>query len=898
MNYKPTLNLPRPGKYKTHLQSGFEGGISGLWRKTSELKEIKQKRTFFEKPISPVSEPGWLVVSNQLIKDTYYKFLFLNNQKKLFRPVCLNIYGSNIESEVLRVLNLEKKRLEDQEIRRDCKKLVEKYNISQQELFEKLGVGVNPETIEDLSYIVDILKNLWDSSFLYTNIKARPYCPSCKIELEREEIYQKDSITEDLFVKFQVLKKPDILDDYKRPVFILVREDRYWLLPGITALEIKPGETYYLAEKDGIGYLVSSLTKKRLTESSIDLTELKEFSGEKLINLEARHPFHGHILEVYLDVEKPEPEKRGINCIMPAHDCSDFEKSLKYNLVAENMFDSDGNFLNICSLKGVRFSESLTPIKKLLVDNDALFFTAVKEREWNFCSICNSRILIQSMPHWFFAFDMNELRTFISDKSSEMEWHSASSEFEFINILNEMSDWRLTSHRKWGVPFPTLECESCKKLVLNRSVLEKAGKVFEKGIEGWYEAEVFDLAGENFICPHCGDTKVKKGSILIEHRFLKALLSVSSFAGIVTRDCLSLENSRHNLAWLVQSMVLSLLQTRKMPCKKFFSSGKILPRPETLMPEQALKSCPADTLRLLLVSHRIDKDFVFNRNKLEKEEKTRKKISNILAFISANLENSRNKGHFRLNESSFLDRWILDRAQKVEDEIIKHYSQLEFHKAYKILCNFLFREVSGIYLEGIKDELYSGFLDSAENKASRAVLSRLLQQILVLISPVMPFTAEWFWQKNKILVQKAESVFLNGFKREKNEYLSHSQANHWKILVELRQEYYRYLQEEKINIPAEKSQATFLLNSHLYGIVTRYEDDFKRILNVSQLFIRQYENLHNTGGKILDIYPEAMIKIAPGKKGRCPRCRKYNIEGKSEKLCRRCDRVLKKVTEQ
>ncbi len=89
------------------------------------------------------------------------------------------------------------------------------------------------------------------------------------------------------------------------------------------------------------------------------------------------------------------------------------------------------------------------------------------------------------------------------------------------------------------------------------------------------------------------------------------------------------------------------------------------------------------------------------------------------------------------------DRWILSRLAAVTAEVDELFEQFEFGKACEALYHFAWDEFCDWYLELAKVPLSGG--DPAAAAAARAVLGHVLDQLLRLIHPVMPFVTEELW---------------------------------------------------------------------------------------------------------------------------------------------------------
>jgi valyl-tRNA synthetase len=94
---------------------------------------------------------------------------------------------------------------------------------------------------------------------------------------------------------------------------------------------------------------------------------------------------------------------------------------------------------------------------------------------------------------------------------------------------------------------------------------------------------------------------------------------------------------------------------------------------------------------------------------------------------------------------SAADRWIVSRLQKVEAEAAQHLGDYRFDLLAQVLYHFAWNEYCDWYLELSKPALQDG--DTLAQRGTRRTLVRVLETLLRLLHPLMPFITEDIWQR-------------------------------------------------------------------------------------------------------------------------------------------------------
>ncbi len=111
-------------------------------------------------------------------------------------------------------------------------------------------------------------------------------------------------------------------------------------------------------------------------------------------------------------------------------------------------------------------------------------------------------------------------------------------------------------------------------------------------------------------------------------------------------------------------------------------------------------------------------------------------------------------------ELTLADRWIISRLQQVEDEVTQHVGQYRFDLMATALYEFTWNEYCDWYLELSKPVLTNDATPDALQRGTRRTLVRVLEALLRLLHPIMPYITETLWQRIAPLAGKSGPTLM------------------------------------------------------------------------------------------------------------------------------------------
>ncbi|MGA4636147.1 valine--tRNA ligase [Pseudomonas solani] len=193
----------------------------------------------------------------------------------------------------------------------------------------------------------------------------------------------------------------------------------------------------------------------------------------------------------------------------------------------------------------------------------------------------------------------------------------------------------------------------------------------------------------------------------------------------------------------------ALLEKRTSGMMQPKLAEKIAKQTKVEFPE-GINSYGTDALRFTFCSlASTGRDIKFDMGRVEGYRNFCNKLWNAANFVTENTDGQDTGINGEAVELSSVDRWIISQLQRTEAEVTRQLDAFRFDLAAQALYEFVWDEYCSWYLELVKPVLWDENAPIERQRGTRRTLVRVLEVILRLAHPFMPFITEEIWQRIK-----------------------------------------------------------------------------------------------------------------------------------------------------
>jgi isoleucyl-tRNA synthetase len=921
LDYRKTLNLPRTDfPMKANLVQK-ETEILKFWDEMGayhRLLEARRGSPLFILHDGPPYANGDIHLGtalNKILKDIVVRYKSMSGNLSPFIPGW-DCHGQPIEHEVEKLLGVKKRaEISQIELRKRSKEYALKFVKRQAEQFKRLGIWGDwekPYLTLDFPYEatnVEVFGELYEKGLVYKGRKPIHWCPRDQTALAEAEIEYYDRSSPSIYVKFPLKSAFAPLDKYSHPKYVVIWTTTPWTLPANVAIAVKPGEKYAaVAVGEEIYILASRLVSQVFAELKIsDYKVLLEVDGRELESLLCQHPFMPWDSVIILADFVTLDTGTGAVHIAPGHGQEDYLIGLEYNLPAPMPVDDRGVFTEEAGkYKGLPVEEANQVIINDLKEKNYLLGLFEVTHSYPHCWRCKNPVLFRATDQWFISVSDDDLRAKALEAVGEVKWIPDWSKNRITSMLEERPDWCISRQRAWGVPIPVFYCQECGEILVTKESLEAVRQIFlREGADSWFLKEAGEILPASLTCTKCGARSFRKETDILDVWFESG---ISHLAVLETRPELRwpadlyLEGSDQHRGWFQTSLLTSVGVREVAPYGAVLTHGYVVDGEGRKMskslgnvvdPLEVIQKSGADILRLWVASADYTSDIAASPEILERVTEAYRRIRNTARFMLGNLYDFDLANHaVKYEDLEELDRWALLRLARLQEKVSEAFENYRFHTVFHQIYNFCVIDMSALYLDIIKDRLYTWASDSRGRRSSQTALWQILTTFAKILSPILSFTCEEIW---RALPGKEEaSIHFCGWPQVISVHIDTDLEDRWDQLLKVRGEVSKALEiarNEKVIRNSLETAVTVYAEGDLYRILQQYRELLPTIFIVSQVGV---EKLPAPPEAHVGEEISALVSKARGQK--CERCWNYRetvgVNPEHPTICHRCLEAL------
>lgn len=574
---------------------------------------------------------------------------------------------------------------------------------------------------------------------------------------------------------------------------------------------------------DGSGYLELATTRPEtlLGDTAVAVNPSDE-RYKDLVGKTLTLPLVGREIPIVADDYVDVDFGTGVVKITPAHDPNDFQVGLRHNLPVINVMTDDAKIVeDYPKYAGMDRYEARDAIVKDL--DEGGFLVKVEKHDHNVgtCYRCHSTVEPRVSKQWFVKMDELAGPAIECVKSGKTKFVPERFNKIYYHWMENIRDWCISRQLWWGHRIPAYYCDECGEVTVAKEMPEK--------------------------CPKCGCTHLHQDEDTLDTWFSSALWPFSTLGWPDKTPELDYYFPTNTLVtgydiiffWVARMIFSSVEQMNSQPFDTVFIHGIVRDENGVKMskslgngidPLLVIDQYGADALRMFLATgNSPGNDMRYSEKRVEACRNFANKLWNASRFVHMNIDDYDVKNELPATLETE-DKWILHTLNNVAKEVNENLEKFELGIALSKIYDFIWNSYCDWYIELCKARLQSEG-ETAQN--ARQVLIYVLDKILKLLHPFMPFITEEIWQTiphdtegKTVMLEKYPEYDPNlDFPSEAEEMMKVMEA-----ITAIR------TQRNEMNVPPSKKAKLFIATA-IPETFSNGEQFFKKLASASEVEI-------------------------------------------------------------
>ena len=567
----------------------------------------------------------------------------------------------------------------------------------------------------------------------------------------------------------------------------------------------------------------------------------------------------------------------GVVKITPAHDPNDFEVGLRHNLPQINVMNKDASMNEEAGkYEGMdRFEARKAVVKDMEAEG---FLVKIEEMVHSVGHSERTDVVVEPLisTQWFVKMaPLAEKSLQNQETDGKVSFFPNRFEDTFTRWMDNIHDWVISRQLWWGHRIPAWYHKETGEMYVGMEDPTDVENWEQEpdGLDTWFSSALWPFSTMGWPDENAEDFK----------RYFPTSTLVTGY------DIISF--------WVSRMIFQSLEFTEQRPFENVLIHGLIRDEQGRKMskslgngidPMDVIDQYGADALRWFLSNGSSPgQDVRFSYEKMDASWNFINKIWNASRYVLMNLDGLTYDEIDITGEKTLADQWILSKLNRTIAKATELLEKFEFGEAGKLLYHFIWDEYCDWYIEMTKEVLQGE--DEAAKKTARSILAYVLDNILRLLHPIMPFVTEEIWQNAP---HEGESIVVAEYPIVDEAFMNHEAETAMDKLIGLIRGV-RNIRNE-MNTPLSK-KVPMQINVN--------DDATENIFTANKAYIVRFCNPETLEiGQNIETTEEAVTAIISGGEVRMPLAglikledEIVRLEGEAAKLEKEVDRVVKKL---
>jgi len=739
---------------KAYSHAEVESKWYSKWMESGAFQPAKNAGPYFSMVIPPPNVTGSLHMGhalNNTLQDILCRYKRMDGYRVLWVP--------GTDHAGIATQNVVERRLAEQGLTRaqlGRKKFIERVWEWKKEagsaiLHQLKALGVSCDwqherftMDEGLSLAVrEAFVRLWEDGLLYRAERLINWCPRCKTALADIEVVHEESDGNLFYIRYPLADNPS--------QGLIVATTRPETMLGDTAVAVHPEDKRY-----------------------------QGFIGKKI-----RLPIADRVVPLLADSYVDKEFGTGALKITPGHDFNDFEIGERFGLDKITIFDADAridssSFSNrgergdwVERYSGKDRFEARQQIVAELKEKGYLEKVEPHRHAIGHCYRCQTVIEPYLTPQWFVDIKPLAEPAIEAVREGRIRIVPEGWSNSYFAWMENIKDWTISRQIWWGHQIPAWYCKSCE----TANIIEAGGGDYRLG----KDAKPIVARRAPTECPRCGGKEWLQDPDVLDTWFSSGLWPFSTLGWPEKTDDLRSFYPTSTLVtgfdilffWVARMIMMGLKFMDAVPFRDVYihalvrdEQGQKMSKSKrnVIDPLDVMEKYGTDAFRFTLAAlAAMGRDIKLAEDRIAGYQAFVNKLWNASRFVMMNLSedfNSQPSGKAALADAdlSLADRWIRSRLASTIAEARKAVENYRFNDFANILYQFTWHEFCDWYIEMSKLQLNETI--PGDSRRSQRLLVAVLEQILLLLHPIIPFVTEEIWH---VIGKDRKSIMLQAY---------------------------------------------------------------------------------------------------------------------------------------